>query len=120
MWGILSDEREDLPFTVVPGIIHESESGRNHDHTLLSQIEESPNLEGNVPVCISPRNREAQLYPQALGSLFVATYDSQGYSGCILTRQNTVLTATKSEIFYYGWYTANQPRSLRFTISFFN
>jgi hypothetical protein len=25
---------------------------------------------------ISPRNRAAQLYPQALGSLFVASYDS--------------------------------------------
>jgi hypothetical protein len=25
----------------------------------------------------------AQLYPQALGSLFVASYDSQGYSGGI-------------------------------------
>jgi hypothetical protein len=33
-----------------------------------------------VPVFISPRNRVAQLYPQTLGSLFVASYDSQGYS----------------------------------------
>jgi hypothetical protein len=30
----------------------------------------SPNLEGQVPVFISPRNRMAQLYPQALGFLF--------------------------------------------------
>jgi hypothetical protein len=29
----------------------------------------SPNLEGQVPVFISPRNRAAQLYPRALGSL---------------------------------------------------
>jgi hypothetical protein len=28
----------------------------------------------------------AQLYPQALGSLFVASYDSQGYGGGIWTR----------------------------------
>jgi hypothetical protein len=34
-----------------------------------------PNLEGQVPVFISPRNRVAQLYPQALGSLSVAFYD---------------------------------------------
>jgi hypothetical protein len=27
----------------------------------------------------------AQLYPQTLGSLFVASYDSQGYGGGILT-----------------------------------
>jgi hypothetical protein len=33
-------------------------------------IWDSPNLEGQVPVFISPRNRVAQLYPQALGSLF--------------------------------------------------
>jgi hypothetical protein len=37
-----------------------------------------PNLEGQVPVFISPRNRVAQLNPQALGSIFVASYDSQG------------------------------------------
>jgi hypothetical protein len=49
------------------------------DHILLSQILDSPNLEGQVPVFISSRNRVAQLYPQALGSLFVAFYDSQGY-----------------------------------------
>jgi hypothetical protein len=28
----------------------------------------------------------AQLYPPALGSLFVASYDSQGYGEVILTR----------------------------------
>jgi hypothetical protein len=41
-------------------------------------IWDSPNLEGQVPVFISPRNRVAQLHPQALGSLFVTSYDSQG------------------------------------------
>jgi hypothetical protein len=41
-------------------------------------IWDSPNLEAQVPVFISPRNRVAQLYPRALGSLFVASYDSQG------------------------------------------
>jgi hypothetical protein len=46
-------------------------------HILLSQIRDSSNLEGQVPVFISPRNRVAQLYPQALGSLFVVPYDSQ-------------------------------------------
>jgi hypothetical protein len=50
---------------------------------------DSPNLEGQVPVFISPRNRVAQLYPWALGSLFVASYDSQGSRGDILTRLHT-------------------------------
>jgi hypothetical protein len=31
----------------------------------------------------------AQLYPRALGSLYVVSYDSQGYSGGILTRLHT-------------------------------
>jgi hypothetical protein len=33
----------------------------------------------------------AQLYPQAMGSLFVASYDSQGYGGGIRTRRHTGL-----------------------------
>jgi hypothetical protein len=40
---------------------------------------DSSNLEGRVPVFTSPRNRVVQLYLQALGSLFIASYDSQGY-----------------------------------------
>jgi hypothetical protein len=35
-----------------------------------------PNMEGQVPVFISPRNGVTQLYPQALGSLFVVFHDS--------------------------------------------
>jgi hypothetical protein len=45
-----------------------------------------PNLEGQVPVFKSPWNKVAQLYPRALGSLFVASYDSQARGGGILTR----------------------------------
>jgi hypothetical protein len=60
----------------------------SESHILQSQIRDSPNLEGQVPVFISPRNRVAKIYPQALGSLFVASYDSQGYSGGIRTRHH--------------------------------
>jgi hypothetical protein len=62
-------------------VILRSESLGTNDHILLSQIRDSPNLEGQVPVFISPRNRVARLYPQAPGSRFVASYDSQGYGG---------------------------------------
>jgi hypothetical protein len=31
----------------------------------------------------------AQLYPQALGSLFVASYDSEGYGGDVPPRLHT-------------------------------
>jgi hypothetical protein len=51
------------------------ESPRTHNY-ILSHLR-LPNLEGQVPVFISPRNRAAQLYPQALGFLFVAS--SRGY-----------------------------------------
>jgi hypothetical protein len=34
----------------------------------------------------------AQLYPRALGSLSVASYDSQGYGGGILSRLHTGYT----------------------------
>jgi hypothetical protein len=67
-------------------IILRSEWRGTHDHILLSQIRDSPNLEDQIPVFISPRNRVAQLYSQALGSLFVASYDSQGYGGGIWPR----------------------------------
>jgi hypothetical protein len=67
-------------------VILRSESLGTHDHILLSQIRDSPNLEGQVPVFISPRNRVTRLYRQALRSLFVASYDSQGYGGGIQPR----------------------------------
>jgi hypothetical protein len=62
------------------------ESRGAHDHILLSEIRDSLSLEGQVPVIISPRKKVAQLHPQALGSPFVASYDSQGYGGGIQTR----------------------------------
>jgi hypothetical protein len=52
-------------------------------------IWDSSNLEGQVPIFISPRKRVAQLYPRALGSLSVTSYESQGYGGGILTRLHT-------------------------------
>jgi hypothetical protein len=44
-------------------VILRSDSRGTRDHILLSQIRDFPNLEGLVPVFISPRNRAAQLYP---------------------------------------------------------
>jgi hypothetical protein len=50
IWGALSDERTGLSFTMY-----------NIQYILLSQIW------NQVLVFISPRNRVARLYPQALG-----------------------------------------------------
>jgi hypothetical protein len=44
---------------------------------------------GPGPRIYIPRNRAAQLYPQALGSFFVTSYDSQGYGGGIRPRLHT-------------------------------
>jgi hypothetical protein len=78
--------RLQLLLGLASAVILGSESLGTHNHILLSQIRHSPTLEDQVPVFISPRNRVAQLYPQALGSLFVASYNSQGHGGGIRTR----------------------------------
>jgi hypothetical protein len=53
------------------------------------RFETSANLERQVPLFISTKNRVAQLYPMALGSLFVASYESQGSGGGIRPRLHT-------------------------------
>jgi hypothetical protein len=89
--GALSLTRErvchlQLLLVLASAVILVSESSGTLDQILLSQIRDSPNLEGEVPVFISPRYRFTQLYSQALSSRFVASYDSQGYGGGIRTR----------------------------------
>jgi hypothetical protein len=63
-----------------------------HDHIFLSQIRDSPNLEDKVPVFVSTRNRVARLYLQALGTPFVASYESQSYGGGIWLHLHTGFT----------------------------
>jgi hypothetical protein len=100
MWEALSDQRTGLSFTIAAGL-------RQHNHSQVRvprgswpqfTVSDSrlPNLEDQVPVFISHRNRLAQLYPQALGSIFVAIYDSEGYGGGIRHRLHTSFEATIS------------------------
>jgi hypothetical protein len=70
--------RLQLLLALASAVILRFDSIGTHDHILLLQIRDSPNEEGQVPVFISDRNRVPQLYPQALGSLSIASYDSQG------------------------------------------
>jgi hypothetical protein len=63
--GALSDERTGLKFAVQS---LNRPSRAEPVIILYCLIWDSPNLEGQVPVFISPRNRVAQLYPWALGS----------------------------------------------------
>jgi hypothetical protein len=51
---------------------------------------------------MSPRNRLAKLYPQALGSLFVSSHDLQSYGGDILT----YLIQVKVILNHLFWYQA--------------
>jgi hypothetical protein len=53
---------------------------------------------GPGPVFISPRNTVAQLYPWTLSSPSVASYDSQGYGGGILTRLHTGIEMEEVEV----------------------
>jgi hypothetical protein len=73
--GALSLTREricrlQLLAALTSAVILGTESCRIRDYILLSQIRDFPNMEGQVPVFISPRNTVAQLYTQALGSPF--------------------------------------------------
>jgi hypothetical protein len=78
--------RLQLLLAFASAVILRSESRETHGQILLSQIRGSSNLEEEVLIFISPRNRVDSLRSQALGSLFVASYDSQGYGGSIRTR----------------------------------
>jgi hypothetical protein len=81
--------RLQLLLVLASAVILRSEYRGTHDHILLSQIRDSTHLEGQVPIFISPRNRVAWLYPQALDSIFVASYDSRGDGGGIRPRLQT-------------------------------
>jgi hypothetical protein len=67
--------RLQLLLVLASAVVLRSESRGTHD-ILLSQIRDSPNLKGQVPVFVSPRKRVGRLYPQALGSLFIAYGDT--------------------------------------------
>jgi hypothetical protein len=57
-----------------------SEYHRTRNHILMPHIWNSPNLEGQVPVFVSPRNRVGQLYTQALGGRVILTIKTLTFS----------------------------------------
>jgi hypothetical protein len=106
--------RLQLLMALASAVILGSEFRDTNGHILLSQIRDSPNLKGQVPIFITTRNKEAQLYPQALCFLFVASYDSQGYGRGIWTRlhtgdsKNNSNQSHKSMLIYDWRFTADQ------------
>jgi hypothetical protein len=98
--------RLQLVLALTSAVALGSKSHGIHDHILLSQIRDTSNLEGQVHVITSPRNRVAHLYPQAFGSFFVASYDSQGYDGSIRTRlqsQSQIYVTTDGQSASLSW-----------------
>jgi hypothetical protein len=61
-------------------------------------IWDSPNLEGQIPVFTSPRNRVVQLYPRTLGSLWTP-----------LTTLGTRLCIPASEAKHSAWRASRYP-----------
>jgi hypothetical protein len=77
-----------LLLAVTSAVILRSKSHWTHDHILLSQIRESPNLEGQIARFISARYRVARLYPQALDYLFVVPYYTQSKTITVIVVQS--------------------------------
>jgi hypothetical protein len=99
MWDALFDERMGLYsynfFLALPDRSLSGPSPAKLTTAFYCLIWDSSNLEGQVPICIFPTRRVARLYPRALGSHFVASYDSQGYGGSILTLLHTVMSTPR-------------------------
>jgi hypothetical protein len=68
--------RLQLLLPLASAVILGSESRGTRDHILLSQIRDFHNLDCQITVFISTCNKVAQIYSQALSSVFVASYDS--------------------------------------------
>jgi hypothetical protein len=93
MWGALSDERTGLSFIVAAGLRQ-----RNHSRVQIpwdscpyftASDSRLPQPGGSGPPIYIPQEQDGPVYPQALGSLFVASYDTRGYGGGIRTRLHT-------------------------------
>jgi hypothetical protein len=89
MWVALSDERQGVSFTIAAGPRQRNHSQvrvrRDSCHIWLSQIRDPPKLESRSPYLYP----QEHLYPQALGSSFVAFYALQNYGGGIRTLLHT-------------------------------
>jgi hypothetical protein len=88
MLGVLSEKRTGPSITITAGPSQHSHSRVPvpHNHILLSHIQGSHNLEGQVHVIISHRNRVTQ----ALASLFVTSGNALAISPRSGPVENTV------------------------------
>jgi hypothetical protein len=91
-----------LLLVLVSADILGSESRRTRDHILRSQIQDSPTGRARFPYLYPPGTGWPSYTPQALGSLFVASYDSQVYGGVIQPRLHTGVSWTASRLVLYS------------------
>jgi hypothetical protein len=95
MWGILYDESVGLSSTIAAAGPHQLSLGLSPARLMnivqCIRFKTPPTLRARAPypVFISLRKRVAQLYPRALGSLFLTSYDSLGYGVYIRTCLHT-------------------------------
>jgi hypothetical protein len=86
-----------LLLRLVSAFILESEYRGTQDHILLPQIRNPPNLEDQIPIFTSPKNKVVQLYSPGTGFLFNRLLRLTGlrwrYSTCIHT-ENISIVAT--------------------------
>jgi hypothetical protein len=105
MWGALSDERTGLSFTTAVG-------PRQRSHSRVRVPWDSwPYFTVSDSILPKPGEPGPRIYiPQELGSLFIASYDSQGYVGGIRTHLHAGLTEW---LLIYGWTTRTYVVSRR-------
>jgi hypothetical protein len=88
-----------LLLVLASAVLLGSESRGTEDHILLPQFLRLPQPGGPGPHIYIPQERVARIYPRELGSLSVAPYKSQGYSGGILS---CLKSKSKSKL-HYNW-----------------
>jgi hypothetical protein len=97
--GVPSDESTGLSFTIAAGprqCSHSRVRVPRDSWPYSVSVSRLPQPGGPGPrIYNPPRNSGTKLYPQTLGSHFVASYDWQGYGGGVLTR---LLTATSQNL----------------------
>jgi hypothetical protein len=90
------------------------ESRGTQNHILLSQFLRLPQPGGPGPRIYIPQVQVAQIYPRAPGSFSVASYDSLGYGGGILSRLHTRIHCPCSIGRNSNWYSLTVSMTTNF------
>jgi hypothetical protein len=96
MWTALSNERMGLLFIIAPDsrqLCHSRVRVPRHSWPYFTVSDSRlPQTGGSGLRIYIPQEQDGPVYPQDLGSLFVASYNSQSYGGGIRTHLHTLIT----------------------------